>query len=74
MPEGLAEPFIVPAIEGREGRDDGAIDGRGPFVGGNMDFPVAPDGVLVLVELPEETLEPSSFVGDLLGDYSLSAT
>lgn len=74
MLEGLAEPFIVAAMEGRECRVGGAMDGRELFEGGSIDFLAAPEGVFILVELPEETVEPSCFVGDLLGDYAQSAT
>ncbi len=72
--EGLAEPLIVPPMEGREGLGGGAMDVWGPFEGGSMNFLAVPDGVLVLVELPEEVVEPSCFVGDLLGDCEPSAT
>ena len=66
---GLAEPFIPPAMDGREGLDGGgAIELRGPFAGGNIDFRAMPAGVEALVEFPDEAVEPSCFVGDLLGD------
>lgn len=69
MLEGRADPFMVPAMEGREG---GAIDGRGPLVGGSMDFRTVLAGVFVLEGLPGDAVEPSSFVGDLLGDFRVS--
>ena len=73
MTDDLADPFIVPLIEGREVLGGGAIEVRGPFNGGTVDFLLAPAGVLVLVELPEEVVELSCFVGDLLGDWQASA-
>jgi len=63
--EGRAEPFMVPAIEGRDG---GAIDVRGPLVGSSAEFRKLPAGVFVLRVLPGDAVEPSCFVGDLLGD------
>lgn len=66
---------MVPAIEGRDVREGGGGMGvRGPFVGWSIGFLVVPDGVFVLVELPDEAVEPSCLVGDLLGDYRSSAT
>ena len=61
---------MVRPKEGREVRG-GAMEVRGPFEGGIMDFLVAPDEVLVRVELAEETVDPSGFVGDLLGDCAV---
>lgn len=66
---------MVPAIEGRDVREGGGAMGvRGPFVGWSIGFLVVPAGVFVLLELPDEAVEPSCLVGDLLGDYRLSAT
>jgi len=60
---------MVPAIEGRDVVEGGAIDVRGPFAGESIDFRAVLVGVPVLVEFPDETVEPSCLVGDLLGDY-----
>lgn len=73
MLEGLAVPLIVPAIEGREALEGGAIDVRGPLEGGNIDFRAVLDGVFARVELLDEAVEPSCLVGDLLGDFEQSA-
>ena len=70
---GLAEPFIVVAKEGREFRGGGAMDVRGPFGGGTMEFLAVPEGVLVREELAVEAVDASGFVGDLLGDCAISA-
>lgn len=59
---------MVPAIEGRDVLEGGAIDVCEPFVGGSIDFLAVLVGVPVLVEFPEEAVEPSCLVGDLLGD------
>lgn len=67
--EGLAVPFMFPVIEGREDLEGGAIDVRGPLVGGSIDFLAVVDGVLARVELFDDVLEPSCLVGDLLGDF-----
>lgn len=71
MLEGRAGPFTVPAIEGLGG---GAIEVRGPLTGGSIDFRTLLDGVFVLEVLPDEAVEPSCLVGDLLGDYAISAS
>ena len=64
---------MVPAIEGRaagffavEGGGGGPIDVRLLDTGGTMDFRV--DGVPVRagVEEPDDAVDPSCFVGDLL--------
>ena len=70
LDESFADPFIVPAREGRGARGGGAIDVRAPLAGGKIDFLEDPKGVFVLVELPEEAVELSCFVGDLLGDWN----
>jgi hypothetical protein len=60
---------MLPAIVGREG---GAIDVRGPLVGGSIVFCPLPAGVFVLEGVPGDAVKPSCFVGDLLGDCGLS--
>lgn len=70
--DGLTEPFIVPAIEGRGALGGGPIEVR--FVGGSMDFRAVVGAVVVPgVDLPEELDEPSCLVGDLFGDLDQSA-
>lgn len=44
------------------------------FAGGIMDLRLDADGVPALVELPDETDEPSCLVGDLLGDFIAVST
>lgn len=65
---GLADPFIAPAMEGLEVLEGGAIEVRELFAGGRIDLRALLVGVPVLVELPEDAVEPSCLVGDLLGD------
>ena len=73
------DPFIVPAIDGRgafeaeEDKDGGPIEVRLVFEGGSIDFRAVLDGVPVLEEVPDEAVDPSCFVGDLLGDLKKSA-
>ena len=68
---GLAEPFIVPAMDGRDALAGGPVNVRLGFEGGSMDFRVVVDGVPALVELPDEADEPSCLVGDLIGDFKM---
>ena len=66
--DGLNEPFMVPAIEGRGAIGGGPIEVR--FVGGSMDLRAVVRAVVVPgVDLPEELDEPSCLVGDLFGDF-----
>lgn len=66
--EGLAVPFIVPAIDGRDALRGGPMDMR--FEGGSMDFRTVVRGIVGPgVALPDEVFEPSCLVGDLIGDY-----
>ena len=65
--DGLAEPFMVSAIEGRGALGGGPIGVR--FVGGSIDFRSLVGAVVVPgADLPEEVDEPSCLVGDLFGD------
>ena len=65
--EGLVEPFMVPAMEGRGALGGGPIEVR--FVGGSMDFRAVVGAVVVPgVDLPEKVVEPGCLVGDLSGD------
>ena len=70
-------PFIVPIIEGRgalelEGSGDGgAMDIRFGLEGGSRDFRPVLEGVPFLEEVPDDAVEPSCLVGDLLGDFDL---
>ena len=75
--EGLAEPFMVPAIDGRgtfllvvDGGGGGAIDMRLPDVGGTIDLRV--EGVFIRegVEEAGEAMGSGRFVGDLLEFYA----
>ena len=64
----FAEPFIVPAIEGRGALGGGPIEVR--FVGGSIDLRVVFGAVLVPgVDLLERVDELSCLVGDLFGDW-----
>ena len=70
--DGLVEPFMVPAIEGRGALGGGPIEVR--FVGGSMDFRAVVEAAVVTeVDLPKELDEPSCLVGDLFGDLDQSA-
>lgn len=53
-----------------DGKGGGPIDVRLAFVGGRIDFRAVPDGVPIREELPDDAVEPSCFVGDLLGDFT----
>ena len=65
---------MVLAIDGRELRAGGPMEVRLVFAGGIMDLRLDADGVPALVELPDETDEPSCLVGDLLGDFIAVST
>lgn len=67
--EGFAEPFMVPAIEGRGALGGGPIEVR--LVGGSIDLRVAFGAVLVPgVDWLERVDELCCFVGDLFGDWT----
>lgn len=71
-PDGLAEPFMVPAIEVCSALEGGPMEVR--FVGGSTDFRTVVGAVVVpRVDLPEEVNELSCLVGDLVGDLDRSA-
>lgn len=59
---------MVPAIEGRDVLEGGAMDVLGPLAGGSIGCRAVLVGVPVLEELADDTVEPSCLVGDLLGD------
>lgn len=69
--EGLAVPFIVPVIEGRdallEGFEGGAMDSLLWLTADADDLAVI-EGFFVLEICPDEGYELNCFVGDLLGD------
>ncbi len=69
--EVLAEPFIVPAMDGSGALEVGNVGGA---MESRLDLLPAVDGLGVLggevdwEVLPDEPVELSCFVGDLLGD------
>lgn len=71
MLEVLAEPFIVPAMDGSGALEVGNVGGA---MESRLDLLPAVDGLGVLggevdwEVLPDEPVELSCFVGDLLGD------
>lgn len=68
--DGLTEPFIALAMDGRDTFAGGPIDVRLGLEGVSIDFRVVEEGVPALVELFDEADDPSCLVGDLLGDYT----
>lgn len=69
---GLAEPFIVPAMEVRGALGGSPIEVR--FVGGSIDFRAVVGPVVTpILDLAESVDGPSCLVGDLFGDLDLSA-
>lgn len=67
--EGFAEPFMVPAIEGRGALGGGPIEVR--LVGESIDLRVIFGAVLVPgVDWLERVDELCCFVGDLFGDWN----
>lgn len=66
-------PFIVPAMDGLgalgAGKAGAAIESRLVLLPGADALGVL-EGVADRETLPDEPLEPSCFVGDLLGDYA----
>lgn len=66
--DGLVEPFMVPAIDGRGPLGGGPIEGL--FVGESKDFRAVSGAVVVSgAELLESADEAGCLVGDLVGDY-----
>ncbi len=74
--EALAKPFVVPAMDcrdvlGFEEKVGGPMDVRGALVA-VVDVLFAVGGAILRdVELLDEVLDPSCFVGDLLGDFHI---